>query len=263
MAQRKTEGSLLMETWLHAGRLLTRWRRERVVLLGSLLVPVGLLLLYEVVLGDRVQQLTGISSVYGLVPICAVLSALFGSLGNASSVALDREAGLLGRIYVLPIHRVSPLTGRFAAEAVRALIGTALITVLGAVLGLRFTQGWIAAGVFVLIPSIVVIGFTALVLALASRRNGRQLMTWLVAATLALAFVNPGFTPIETFPPAVAPFVRMQPLSPPIETMRSLALGGPLAWPLTMTLLWVIALLAIFIPLAVRGFRLAAESGAP
>lgn len=259
--QRKTEGSLVTETWLHAGRLLIRWRRERAVLLGSLLVPIGLLVLYEVVLGDSVQRLTGTRSVYGLVPICAVLSALFGSLGNAASIALDREAGLLGRIYVLPIHRVSPLTGRFFAEAVRALIGTILITGLGLIMGLRFTHGWGAALIFVLIPSIVVIGFTALVLALASRRNGRQLMTWLVSATVALAFINPGFTPIETFPDWVQPFVRMQPMSPPVEAMRSLALGGPLAWPLTMTLVWAVVLLALFIPLAVRGFRLAAESG--
>ncbi len=260
MIQRKTEGSLLLETWLHAGRILIRWRRERAVLLGSLLVPIGLLVLYEVVLGDSVRQLTGMSSVYGLVPICAVLSALFGSLGNAASIASDREAGLLARIYVLPIHRVSPLTGRFAAEAVRALIGTVLITIFGALMGLRFTHGWAAAVVFVLIPSIVVIGFTALVLALASRRNGRQLMTWLVAATLALAFVNTGFTPIETFPHPIQPFVRMQPMSPPVEAMRSLAIGGPLAWPLTMTLVWAIVLLAAFIPLAIRGFRIAAES---
>nr|WP_082695001.1 ABC transporter permease [Mycobacterium lehmannii] len=251
----------MTETWLHAGRLLIRWRRERAVLLGSLLVPIGLLVLYEVVLGDSVQRLTGTRSVYGLVPICAVLSALFGSLGNAASIALDREAGLLGRIYVLPIHRVSPLTGRFFAEAVRALIGTILITGLGLIMGLRFTHGWGAALIFVLIPSIVVIGFTALVLALASRRNGRQLMTWLVSATVALAFINPGFTPIETFPDWVQPFVRMQPMSPPVEAMRSLALGGPLAWPLTMTLVWAVVLLALFIPLAVRGFRLAAESG--
>jgi ABC-2 type transport system permease protein len=55
--------------------------------------------------------------------------------------------------------------------------------------------------------------------------------------------------------------VRVQPMSPPIEVMRALAHNGPLVWPLALTLLWAIALLAVFIPLAVRGYRLAAESG--
>jgi len=44
--------------------------------------------------------------------------------------------------------------------------------------------------------------------------------------------------------------------------MRALALGGPLVWPLRMTLIWAIMLLAVFIPVAVRGYRLAAESSA-
>ncbi|WP_094288532.1 ABC transporter permease [Mycobacterium lehmannii] len=262
MPPAEPHGSLLIETWLHAGRILTRLRRDRFVLMGSLLLPISFLTLYEVVLGARVQQLTGESSVYGLVPICAILSGLFGSLGNAASVALDRESGLLSRIWVLPIHRASPLLGRVLAEAVRALVGTLLIVLLGMPLGLRFANGALAALIFLLIPAAVVVGFTSLVLALAIRRNARTLMAWLISVTIALAFINPGFSPIETFPPWIQPFVRMQPMSPPVETMRALASGGPIAWSLTMTLLWTILLLAAFTPIAVRGFRAAAEASA-
>ncbi|MDM3927004.1 hypothetical protein QRB35_13335, partial [Mycobacterium intracellulare subsp. chimaera] len=41
-----------------------------------------------------------------------------------------------------------------------------------------------------------------------------------------------------------------------------LAHGGPIAWPLMITLSWAVVLLAVFIPLAVRGYRLAAEASA-
>ena len=51
------------------------------------------------------------------------------------------------------------------------------------------------------------------------------------------------------FPDWVQPFVRVQPMSPPVEAMRSLALGGPLLWPLTMTLVWAIVLFAVFAPM--------------
>jgi len=161
---------------------------------------------------------------------------------------------------VLPIHRASALTGRLAAEAVRALIGTILITALGVILGLRFSQGWAATLLFILIPSIVAIGFTALVMALAVRTNARTIMTWVVSTTIALAFVNPGFTPIGNFPEWVRPFVHAQPMAPPIEAMRSLAIGGPLAVPLALTLMWATILLAVFVPLAVRGYRTAAQT---
>src|ERR1700744_4603194 len=48
------QGSLLTQSWVQAGRLLTEWRRDRAVLVGSLLFPVCLLLVYEAVLDERV-----------------------------------------------------------------------------------------------------------------------------------------------------------------------------------------------------------------
>ena len=113
------------------------------VLMGSLVFPICLLLAYEVVLDQQVHKVTGVESVYGLVPVCAVLSALFGSLGSAVGIAVERETRLLTRFWVLPVHRASTLIGRLAAEAIRALIGTILITVLGMMLGLRFAHGWL------------------------------------------------------------------------------------------------------------------------
>jgi ABC-2 type transport system permease protein len=232
-------------------------------MMGSLVVPVCILLAYEAVLDKRVHEVTGVASVYGLVPVCALLSGVFGALRTSEGIVVDRQFGLLSRMWVLPLHRASALTGRLAAEAVRALVGTVLITALGVAMGLRFTHGWGAALLYIVIPPIVVVGFTALVMALAVRTNARTAMTLLATVTVSLAFVNPGITPLGLFPEGLRPFVRAQPMSPPIETMRALAYDGPLGWPLAMTLLWAIVLVAVFIPLAVRAYRLAAESSAP
>lgn len=255
-------GSLLTQSWVQAGRLLLRWRRDQAVLMGSLLLPVFLLLAYQIVLGERVHEVTGVESVYGIVPMCAVISALFGSLGNSVGITTDRQSRLLSRMWVLPVHRASALTGWVLAEVVRAFIGTILITAIGLAMGLRFTQGWPAALVFIVIPSITVTGFTALVMAMAVRQNGRTAMTWVLGLTFSMAFVNPGATPIELFPDWAQPLIRLQPISPPIETMRSLAHGGPIVAPLVITLIWAVVLLAVFVPIAVRGYRLAAEASA-
>ncbi|OSC29661.1 hypothetical protein B8W69_08325 [Mycobacterium vulneris] len=255
-------GSLWTQSWVQAGRLLLRWRRDEAVLMGSLLLPVFLLFCYQIVLGEQVRKVTGVESVYGVVPMCAVISALFGSLGNSVGITMDRESRMLSRMWVLPIHRASAITGWIIAEVVRALLGTILITAIGLAMGLRFTQGWLAALVFLLIPSIAVTGFTSLVMAMAIRNNGRTAMTWLLSATFALAFVNTGASPIKLFPAWAQPLIRMQPISPPIEAMRSLAHGGPLLQPLAITMTWTVVLLAVSIPVAVRGYRLAAELSA-
>lgn len=258
--RREPQGSLLTQSWVQAGRLLLRWRRDQAVLMGSLLLPVFLLFAYQIVLGEQVRRVTGVESVYGVVPMCAVISGLFGSLGNSVGITMDRQSRLLSRMWVLPVHRASALTGWVTAETVRAFIGTVLITAIGLAMGLRFTHGWIAIPIFLLIPSVVVSGFTAPVMALAIRNNGRTAMTWLLGVTFSLAFVNPGATPIKLFPDWARPFIRMQPISPPIEVMRALAHGGPLVLPLAMTLIWAFALFVVFTPVAVRGYRLAAEA---
>lgn len=261
VSRQKTDGSLLDQSLVQAGRLLTRWRRDLAVMMGSLLLPIALLLVYQAVLGEQVHRVTGIPSVYGLVPLCAVLSALFGALGDSVGIHVDRQSNLIGRMWVLPVHRASALTGFLIAEAVRALFGTVLITAIGVAMGLRFSNGWPSALVFILIPSVMVVGYAAMIMALAIRTNGPRAMTWLVGATVSLAFVNPGTTPINQFPGWLQPLVRLQPMSPPIETMWSLAHGGPLLVPVALTIAWVIVELLIFIPMAVRGYRRAAETG--
>lgn len=258
----ETQGSLLTESWVQAGRLLIRWRRDFAVLMGSLLLPVFLLFCYQVVLGEQVHKATGIESVYGVVPMCAVISALFGSLGGSVGIMMDRQSRVLSRMWTLPIHRASALTGWLTAEFVRALFGTTLITAIGVAMGLRFIYGWPTILLYLLIPSIVVTGFTALVMTVAIRDKGRAAMNWLVGLTFSMAFVNPGATPMGQFPGWVRLLIRLQPISPPIEAMRSLAHGGPLVQPLAITVAWAVALLALSIPVAVRGYRLAAEANA-
>jgi ABC-2 type transport system permease protein len=253
--------SLLAQSWVQAERLLVGWRRDRVVLTASLLFPICLMFVYQIVLGERVRSVTGVNSLFGLVPISAVLSALFGSMGNAVGIATDRQSGLLSRIWVLPVHRASALTGRLTAEAVRALVGTVTITALGVAMGLRFAHGWPAVLLYILIPSIVVVGYSAMVMALAIRAESPTVLTALVLVTVSLAFVNPGITPIGLFPDWLRPLVRAQPMSPPIEAMRALAHGDSFAWPLALTVIWAAGLLAVFTPIAVRGYRKAAESG--
>ncbi|MDT5082003.1 MAG: type transport system permease protein, partial [Mycobacterium sp.] len=53
----------------------------------------------------------------------------------------------------------------------------------------------------------------------------------------------------------------LQPMSAAIETMRALAVGEPVIGPLLLTVAWVIGIGVIAVPLAVRGYRIAAQNG--
>ncbi len=231
------------------------------VLVQSLIFPTFLLIVYKLVIGESILNLTGDDSLYGLVPMCAVTGALFGAMGTGVAIPDERESGLLSRLWVLPVNRASALTGRLLAEAARALVGAVAITAVGVALGLRFHQGWVAATAFVLIPVLMVIGFAAVIVAVGVRANGKNIITGLSMVAFLLLFFNTGMVPLDVFPGWLQPVVRAQPMSPAIEAMRALADGGPTLWPLLQSVAWVLGLIVVFGPLAVRGYRVAAESG--
>lgn len=244
-----------------AGRLLRRWRRDPIVAVQALLFPTFLLIIYKLLVGKSVLAATGHDSLYGLVPMCAVVGAVFGTLGAGLALPAERECGVLTRLWVQPVHRASTVAGRLVAEAARTIASAVVLTVFGIALGLRFNYGWIAMLAFVLMPVVISAGMATLVIAIAARADGKAMVTWLGAGCIVLLFLNTGVAPAEVFPGWLQPVVRFSPISPTIEAMRALAEGGPVLSPLWQAALWGGVLVAVFAPVAVRGYRAAAEAG--
>lgn len=244
-----------------AGRLLRRWRRDPIVAVQALLFPAFLLIVYKLLIGKAVLAVTGHDSLYGLVPMCAVVGAVFGTLGAGLALPAERESGVLTRLWVQPVHRASTVAGRLVAEAARTTASAVVLTIFGVALGLRFSYGWIAALAFVLVPVAISAGMATLVIAIAARADGKAMVTWLGAGCVLLLFLNTGVAPAGVFPGWLQPVVRFSPISPTIEAMRALAEGGPVLSPLWQATLWAGVLVAVFAPVAVRGYRAAAEAG--
>ena len=260
-----TLAALARHSVLQAVRLLRRWSRDPIVTVQAVLFPTLLLIIYKLLIGKAVLVVTGSDSLYGLVPMCAVVGAIFGTLGAGLALPAERESGLLSTLWVLPVHRASALGGRLLAEAARTAGSTVLITVLGVAMGLRFAGGWPGALVsglaFVLVPVSVSVGFATAIIAIAVRSQGRAMVTWLGAGCIVLLFFNTGVAPVQMLPSWLQPAVRLQPMSPTIEAMRALAQGGSALWPLLQTAAWIVGVVAVFGPTAVRGYRTAAEAG--
>lgn len=244
-----------------AGRLLRRWRRDPIVAVQALLFPAFLLIVYKLLIGKAVLAVTGHDSLYGLVPMCAVVGAVFGTLGAGLALPAERESGVLTRLWVQPVHRASTVAGRLVAEAARTTASAVVLTIFGVALGLRFSYGWIAALAFVLVPVAISAGMATLVIAIAARADGKAMVTWLGAGCVLLLFLNTGVAPAGVFPGWLQPVVRFSPISPTIEAMRALAEGGQVLSPLWQAALWAGVLVAVFAPVAVRGYRAAAEAG--
>lgn len=225
----------------------------------ALLFPTLLLVTYSLLVGKSMVRITGSSGLDLLIPVCAIGGALSGALGAGLALPYDRDNGLLTRLWIMPVHRGSALTGTLLAEAMRTLVGTAVIVAVGYTLGFRFEGGPLGLVIYLLVPVVVVVVFATVVVALALTAHGRVILTWMGTVCMGLAFAC--IIPLGSIPALVRPIAQYQPVAPTVEAMRALSHGEMAIWPLLVTLLWAIGIAAVFYPKAVRGYQAAAETG--
>lgn len=252
-------GAFRSGTLAEAERLLRRWSREPAVLIQSVVFPAFLLLVFQAVLGKTVTTFAGQDSLYGQLPLIALLGAMFGSLSTGIALTEERDSGLLARFWALPVHRAAGLAGRLLGEVLRTLAGTVILTAIGVVLGFRFHEGVLAGLTFLLVPMLLLLGFATMVIAFAVTAAGKAVIEGVSALCLLMLFFNSGFVPVDQYPSWLRPVIEAQPMSPAITAMRGLSLGGPVLWPLLQTVAWSSGLVVVFGALAVRGYRRAAE----
>jgi oleandomycin transport system permease protein len=70
-----------------------------------------------------------------------------------------------------------------------------------------------------------------------------------------LTFGSNVFVQTSTLPGFLQAFVNVNPVKYLVDTMRALMLGGDLQKPLLITLAWMVGLIAVFAPLAIRAYR--------
>ncbi|MEV6768180.1 ABC transporter permease [Nocardia sp. NPDC051030] len=251
--------ALLRHTWIQTQRLLIRWGRDPITLLETLIVPCLLLLMLNIVVGTQIEKFSGHSALYGSVPMVTLVGALSGTVASGVMLGRERNAGLLARFWVLPVHRASGLAGRILAEGCRIFLGTVVIIGFAMLLGFRFRQGVLPAFAFLWIPVLFGLAFATLVTAIAVFTAKSTLVEAIAILSSLLMFFSTGFVPLGAYPQWIAPVVRHQPMSVAVDTMRALAEGGPLAGPLVQTLAWSVGLIVVFAVPAAYGYRRASR----
>ncbi|MET8648842.1 MULTISPECIES: ABC transporter permease [Nocardia] len=251
--------SLLRHTAIQTQRLLLRWSRNPVALLETLIIPCLLLLMLDIVIGGQIEKFVGTNALYGSVPMVAIVGALSGAVASGVMLGRERDAGLLARFWVLPVHRASGLISRILAEGCRILAGTLAVIVVGYLLGFRFQQGPAAALLFIVIPVLFGLAFATMVTAIAVFTAKASLVEGITILSSLLMFFSTGFVPLPAYPEWIQPLVRNQPMSVAVDAMKALSLGGPLARPLILTVAWSVGAIVVFAVPAVIGYRRASR----
>jgi ABC transporter DrrB family efflux protein len=250
-------------TW----RSIARIRNELATLSDVTIQPIMFVLMFTYVFGSAINVGPGGAKAYHEYLIAGMFGmTVVGTMqGTAVALTTDMETGLIDRFRSLPISRAAVLAGRALADLATNLLGLAILTATGLLIGWRVhTNAWhilVAVGLVVLFSFAVTWAGVCLGMVFKSAEAAQQL-GFLVF--IPFTFVSNAFVPAEGMPAALRIFAQWNPISAIAAACRN-QFGNPNpaassgVWPMVhpelMVLFWSIALLAVFAPLAVHLYQ--------
>ena len=258
--------SAFRDTMIITQRQLRLLTRVPEVLIFSTIQPVMFVLLFRYVFGGSISTDQPGGYVQLLMPGIFVQTVAFTLAGTASGLAEDMKKGLIDRFRSLPISQSALVLGRTLGDSLLNIVVLAVMGIAGFLVGWRPTSGLLS----------VVIGFVFLLLfgyALSwvgifvglSASDARVVQNVSFIVTFPLTFLSNAFAPTTGMPRALQYFAEWNPVSTMVAGCRELfglenqfgATAGsfPSENPLLTSFLYMIIIMAIFIPLSVRKYK--------
>ena len=231
-------------------------RRVPQLLVFSTVQPVIFVVLFVYVFGGAVGNATGLPYIDFLVPGIFVQMSVFGAMGTAIGLASDVKSGLLERFHALPMARSAVLAGRTSADVVRNVF------VILPSQRCRVSDGVPGAHRLAGVPwrhraraSIRILALLGVRRRGARGEGSRDRAGRSVPDHGAAGLRLTVFVPASLMASWLQPFAEHQPVSVTASAARSLMMGTPNNGYILQSLLWIIGIIAVAAPLAVRRYR--------
>ena len=249
-------GWAVTDTLTITRRNLLVWMRVPAYLMFTVIQPVMFVLLFRYVFGGAIHVGGNVNYVDFLMPGIIGQSAAFATFGTAIALAQELKKGVIDRLRSMPMARSAVLAGRLVADTGRMLVTILILIAVGYAVGFRFANGWLAAVAMVVLATVFGLAICCISaytgLAIGDEESVQAFgLIWL----FPLTFLSSAFVPISSMPGWLQAFANNQPVTYVINTMRALALGGPVAADLWKSVAWLAGIFIVFLPLAVRAYR--------
>ncbi len=245
----------LRHSLILAGRGVRKIRRNPEHLVDVTVQPLLFLVMFSSLFGGAIAGSTG-EYLRDLVPALLVPSVFIASLSAGVGLNSDARTGVFDRFRSMPIARCAPLAGAVLAGAVRYLVAIAVVLSAGTLLGFRVRTGIpevLAGGALLIVAGLCFCWITVFLGMILSQPDAVQGTA--IAVFMPMIFASNVFVPSATMPGLLRTWSQVNPVSLLSDVLRGLLNGGPVAGPLTGSLIWCAAVAAVFFPLSVRAYH--------
>jgi ABC transporter DrrB family efflux protein len=261
----------LLDGAIVARRNLIKIKRVPEVLVFVLISPIMFVLLFAYVFGGSIQ-IPGLEAGYREFLIGGIFAqtVVFGATFTGAGLADDMQKGIIDRFRSLPMSRSAVLVGRTASDVVYNVLSLVIMSLTGLLVGWRIRTSLLDAVVGYLLLLVFayafswVMAYVGLLVPKPEVVNNASFIVIFPMTFIANTFVEP-----DTLPTALRTFANWNPVSSVTLAARqqfgNVIPGAPppdvwsLQHPILYTLLWAVAIVAVFLPLSVRQYKRSAS----
>jgi ABC-2 type transport system permease protein len=246
----------LTDTWTMTKRSLRHTTRSLDTIITVVLTPIAMLLLFLYVFGGAIGEQTGsVAYVDFITPGVIIMTVASGIAYAAVRLSMDLQKGIISRFRTMPVAPSSVLGGQALSSTLSNLFSCFLVIAVALLVGFRpaaDTAAWFwFCGLLVLFT--LATTWLAMFFGLLARTvEGAGAFSYIL---LLLIFISPSFVPTGSMKPWLRGFAENQPMTPIIETMRSLLTDGTPGPDIWAAFAWAAGLLAVSYTLALRIYR--------
>lgn len=239
--------------------------REPLQLSDATIQPVLFTVLFVYVFGSGVVLPHGGSYTQFAIAGLLALNLTTSSMGTAVGLSTDLNSGVIDRFRTLPMWRPAVLVGRSLADFLTAALCTAMVAVTGLAVGWR-PEGSIAStfgGFAVFLLFSYALSWACACVGIMSKGPESAQGVGLVIL-FPLAIVSNALVPTQHMPTVLRDLTNWNPVSAVTAAARNLFANPnpsanihawPMQHPIAASILWSVALLAVFAPLASLLYR--------
>ncbi|AFA72185.1 putative ABC transporter, membrane protein [Gordonia polyisoprenivorans VH2] len=236
------------------------------MMLAITVQPLMFVLLFSYVLGESLggdtyrQFLIG-----GIMAQTVAFNAMFSALG----LATDMEQGVMNRLRVLPMSRLSIVAARSGADILINVVGLIVMTLAGLIIGWRMhnSAGEVIAGYLLALLFGYALSWVGCVVGIISRTM-QATQSQLLTLLFPLTFISSAFVPSARLPTPLRIIANWNPVTSLARALResfgnpvhvNKFIAEPVTWaaqhPYAYTTVFSVGIIVVCAPLAVAALR--------
>ncbi len=232
----------ISDTMVMSGRMLRHNFRSIDTIITVIAMPLMIMLMFVYVFGGSIN--TGsVKYINYVVPGIILMCITSGVAYSGFRLNNDVTKGIFERFRSMPVAKSSILGGHVLTSVVFNAFSTVLILLFAFIIGFRSDAGiagWLLATGILLLFTLAMTWVAVMFGLMANSAEGASVYSYLL---LALLFISSGFAPTQSMPRMVRIFAENQPMTPIIETIRSLILNESVGRNALIAVLWCLGIL--------------------